>query len=74
MVVSTVGAFGDQAIANFGVVENFDELGVQARDDWLPAGATMQYHEVASNPGKPDSEMVGTSGSSGERFGWAGRP
>jgi len=39
-----------------------------------PAGATMHYHEVASNAGRPDSEMVGTSGSAGERFGWAGRP
>ena len=28
----------------------------------VPAGATMPYQTEASNPGKPDSAMVGTSG------------
>jgi hypothetical protein len=32
------------------------------------AGACTPYHAVASNFGKPDSAMVGTSGNAGERF------
>ena len=32
------------------------------------AGATTLYQAVASKSGRPDSIMVGTSGSAGERF------
>src|SRR5262249_1151147 len=33
----------------------------------VPAGASSANHEVASNPGKPDSAMVGRSGTLGDR-------
>ena len=35
----------------------------------VPARATMPYHEVTSNPGRPLSATVGTSGSCGLRLG-----
>src|SRR5258706_7007133 len=34
----------------------------------VPAGARMPNHELASKPGRPDSAIVGTSGSAGARL------
>src|SRR4051794_3495956 len=34
----------------------------------MPAGPNTQNHEVISNPGTPDSAIVGTSGSAAERL------
>ena len=35
----------------------------------VPAGARIANHELKKNPGRPDSETVGTSGNCGNRFG-----
>src|SRR3954451_12983948 len=35
----------------------------------VPAGAIIANHELNSNPGRPDSDTVGTSGNCGRRFG-----
>ena len=37
----------------------------------VPAGATMLYHDVTSNPGRPDSSIVGSAGAVAMRFGLA---
>src|SRR4030095_550049 len=37
----------------------------------IPAGATMLYHDVTSNPGNPDSSSVGSAGAAAIRFGLA---
>ena len=62
--------------ANFGLRKVFIENGRYHGDKIVahrlgrgtPGEASSANQDVASNPGRPDSAMVGTSGSTGERF------